>query len=180
MDRAADPLMRGLGFLLGVGLVVALFLLLVENVVRPVADPSRPTLPEAAAPAPAGEPLPAADSQVTPGQDREATAARTAEDEPPQPPEQSREARFERPAAASPPPDPPEPPVAARYLFWSPFRSEWAARGFATRLTSATAVPVAVIEEGRGTYRVGFDYRDEAQRRERVARIETITGLELE
>jgi hypothetical protein len=185
--------MRGLGFLLGVGLTVALFLLLVEDVVRPVtdppavvaesgdaADPSLPALPDAAAPAPASEPLPAADPGVTQEQYREVTAARTAEDETPQPPEQSRKPGFERPAAGTPPTGLPEPAAAGRYLFWSPFRSEWAARGFATRLTSATAVPVAVIEEGRATYRVGFDYRDEAQRRERVARIETITGLELE
>ncbi|MGD2113259.1 MAG: hypothetical protein PVI50_07725 [Gammaproteobacteria bacterium] len=195
MDRAADTLMRGLGFLLGVGLTVALFLLVVEGVGRPVAvavppaatdsnggaaDPSGAFAPEVAAPAPASESLPEGDTDEMPGEDREAAAAPTAEDEPPQPAVQPRKSGFGRPSTATLPRDLPEHPVAARYLFWSPFRSEWAARGFATRLTSATAVPVEVIEEGRGEYRVGFDYRDEAQRQERIARIQTITGLELE
>jgi hypothetical protein len=120
------------------------------------------------------------DSDDAPGQDRETTAGRTAEAGPLQAPAQPRKPWFESPSAATPPPELPELPVTGRHLFWSPFRSEWAARGFATRLTAATAVPVEVVEEGRGKYRVGFDYRDEAERRERAARIETITGLELE
>lgn len=67
-----------------------------------------------------------------------------------------------------------------RYLFWSPFRSEWAAQGFANRLAVATRVPVEVIEEGAGQYRVGFPYRNELERRERIEQIESITGLHLE
>ncbi|MGD2074446.1 MAG: hypothetical protein PVI91_07630 [Gammaproteobacteria bacterium] len=67
-----------------------------------------------------------------------------------------------------------------RYLFWSPFRSAWSARGFARRLTAATQVPVEVVDAGPGRYRVGFSYRDEAQRRVWISRIETITGLQLE
>jgi hypothetical protein len=69
---------------------------------------------------------------------------------------------------------------AGTYLFWSPFRSEWAARGFAGRLTSATQVPVEVINAGPGEYRAAFSYRDETERLARIERIETITGLELE
>lgn len=193
MDRAADTLMRGLGFLLGVSLTVALFLLLVKDVDRPIAvppvatetngdtaDPSVAFAPAVASPTPASESLPEEDTDEIPGEDREAAAASTAENALPQPPVQPRKPWFERSSAATPPPDLPQPPVAARYLFWSPFHSEWAARGFAARLTSATAVPVEVVEEGQGKYRVGFDYRDEAQRQERIARIQTITGLELE
>lgn len=67
-----------------------------------------------------------------------------------------------------------------RYLFWSPFRSEWAAQGFAGQLSLATDVPVEVVNEGPGKYRVGFSYQDETQRQALVSRIETITGLELE
>jgi hypothetical protein len=67
-----------------------------------------------------------------------------------------------------------------RYQFWSPFNSQWAAQGFAGRLTSATGVPVEVVVAGPGRYRVAFNYQDETQRLARVKRIETVTGLELE
>ena len=69
---------------------------------------------------------------------------------------------------------------ASSYLFWSPFRSAWAAAGFAGRLSAATDVPVEVVEAEPGSFRVGFRYRDEAERRARVDLIEAITGLELE
>ncbi len=66
------------------------------------------------------------------------------------------------------------------YLFWSPFRSEWAAQGFARRLTAATQVPVEVVAAGPRAYRVAFSYQDELQRQARIDRIQTITGLQLE
>jgi len=66
------------------------------------------------------------------------------------------------------------------HLFWSPFRSEWSARGFADRLTAATQVPVEVINAGPGEYRAAFSYQDETERLARIERIETITGLKLE
>jgi hypothetical protein len=66
------------------------------------------------------------------------------------------------------------------YTFWSPFRSVWAAQGFARRLTAATQVPVEVVNGGPGNYRVAFSYQDEQQRRTRMDRITTITGLTLE
>lgn len=66
------------------------------------------------------------------------------------------------------------------HLFWSPFRSEWSARGFAQRLSSATRVPVEVVNAGPGKYRVAFSYQDETERLARIERIETITGLNLE
>ena len=71
-----------------------------------------------------------------------------------------------------------EPPRS--HLFWDPFRSEPAARGFADRLSTATDVTVMVTEEGPANYRVGFSYRDDAERRALIERIETVTGLELE
>ena len=76
--------------------------------------------------------------------------------------------------------DPPDSGDAGTYLFWSPFRSEWAARGFAGRLTLATQVPVEVINAGPGEYRAAFSYQDETERLARIERIETITGLKLE
>lgn len=70
--------------------------------------------------------------------------------------------------------------MESRYLVWSPFRSAWAAEGFAQRLTEATGVPVEVITAGPGNYQVMFRYRDDGERLAMVERIETVTGLELE
>jgi hypothetical protein len=71
-------------------------------------------------------------------------------------------------------------PAVSRYRVWSPFRSEWAANGFARRLAMATDVPVEVVNESPGNYQVIFSYRDDGERQAMVERIETVTGLELE
>ena len=68
----------------------------------------------------------------------------------------------------------------SRYPVWTPFRSHWAAEGFARRLTLATDVPVEVINETPGHYQVVFRYRDEGERQTMVEQIEAVTGLELE
>jgi hypothetical protein len=68
----------------------------------------------------------------------------------------------------------------SRYPVWSPFRSEWAAQGFARRLTLATDVPVEVINAGADNYQVVFSYRDDSERQAIVTHIETVTGLELD
>jgi len=68
----------------------------------------------------------------------------------------------------------------SRYLVWTPFRSHWAAEGFARRLTLATDVPVEVVNETPGHYQVVFRYRDEGERQTMVEQIEAVTGLELE
>ena len=73
-----------------------------------------------------------------------------------------------------------EPAAVSRYLVWSPFKSEWAAQGFARRLTLATDVPVEVRNEGPGNFQVIFSYRDDSERQAMVRQIETVTGLELE
>jgi hypothetical protein len=70
--------------------------------------------------------------------------------------------------------------ATSTYLFWSPFRSEWAAQGFAGRLTASTQVPVEVVNAGPGNYQVAFSYQNETDRLARIERIETITGLKLE
>jgi hypothetical protein len=70
--------------------------------------------------------------------------------------------------------------AVSRYQVWSPFRSEWAANGFARRLALATDVPVEVVNESPGNYQVVFSYRDDRERQALVERIETVTGLELE
>jgi hypothetical protein len=84
------------------------------------------------------------------------------------------------PSEADLPPTGEAPPQGGRYLFWAPFRSEVAARGFAVRLSADTEVAVEVVAAGSGRYRVGFDYQDETERRALVNRIQVITGLELE
>ena len=76
--------------------------------------------------------------------------------------------------------DPGDVMTMSRYPVWSPFRSEWAANGFARRLVLATDVPVEVVNESPGNYQVVFSYRDDGERQALVERIETITGLELE
>ena len=70
--------------------------------------------------------------------------------------------------------------IRSRYRVWSPFHSKWAAEGFAQRLSQATAVPVEVVDAGKGSYQVVFSYRDDKEREMFVEQIETITGLELE
>ena len=68
----------------------------------------------------------------------------------------------------------------SRYQVWTPFRSEWAAQGFARRLALATDVPMEVVNEAPGSYQVIFNYRDDGERQTLVRHIETVTGLELE
>jgi len=70
--------------------------------------------------------------------------------------------------------------AVSRYQVWSPFRSEWAAQGFARRLALATDVPMEVVNEAPGSYQVVFNYRDAGERQTLVQHIESVTGLELE
>ena len=70
--------------------------------------------------------------------------------------------------------------MPSRYPVWTPFRSQWAAVGFARRLTLATDVPVEVINDAAGDYQVIFSYRDEGERQTMIRQIEAVTGLELE
>lgn len=65
------------------------------------------------------------------------------------------------------------------YVFWSPFRTEYAASGFAERLTHLTGLNFTVIKEGPGEYQVAFAYADEVERSAGLAMIETETGLRL-
>jgi len=68
----------------------------------------------------------------------------------------------------------------SRYPVWSPFRSKWAAQGFARRLTLATGVALEVTNQEPANYQVVFSYRDDQERQAMVTQIETVTGLELE
>jgi hypothetical protein len=66
------------------------------------------------------------------------------------------------------------------YPVWTSFRSEWAADGFARRLSRATDVPVEVVNDAPGDYRVVLPYRDEGEREDMIRQIEAVTGLELD
>jgi hypothetical protein len=184
-------MMRTIGFLSGVCLTVAAFLL----VARPwesqspqaVAEtPSTPTpeeLSRAAAaiaeevdvapPANASAPAVPAPQAAGTADSKTPSASIASAPEPAQQPD----VKAAAPVAASDREDSSEP---GSFLFWSPFRSAWAAEGFARRLTSATQVPVEVVDAGPGKYRVGFRYQNDTERLARISRIETITGLKLE
>jgi hypothetical protein len=183
--------MRTIGFLSGVCLTIAGFLLVLHLLdsqpPETVAETPLPPPPEAhsrVVAASAGqvdiEPPANASAQAVPAPQ----AVETADSETPvdgsasapQPPQQP-DIQAAAPVTASDREDSGE---SGSFLFWSPFRSVWAAEGFARRLTSATRVPVEVVDAGPGEYRVAFSYQDDTERLARINRIETITGLKLE
>jgi len=184
-------MMRTIGFLSGVCLTVAAFLLVVQNrenlPPETVAEIPPPPPPEelSGVVAPVAEPVdtgsPANESaQAVPAPQ----ANRTADSETPDggnasvpQPAQQLDVQAAAPVTASDREDSSE---SGSFLFWSPFRSVWAAEGFARRLTSATQVPVEVVDAGPGKHRVAFSYQDDTERLARINRIETITGLKLE
>ncbi len=74
-----------------------------------------------------------------------------------------------------------EPPGAADeslplQIVWSAFRSETSANGFAAMLQSQLSSPFTVIKSAPGHYEVGFYYKSEKVRAERLAAIEAITS----
>jgi hypothetical protein len=76
-------------------------------------------------------------------------------------------------------PLPPSEPPLRQHLFWSPFRSELSARGFANGIGQRSGLEIRVIRSAPMSYRLAFDYREEPQRLARSAQIETATGLDL-
>jgi len=190
VDGEAAAMTRAIGFLVGVLLMLGVFLLilstgnsptLVKEVVSSEAATNHVVTAPALAPAEA-EVVPvdhAVDSQVLPVTD---TAGPVEEDQQdvagnglaldPQ--------SWNQAVATHETDESSDAMTMSRYRVWSPFRSEWAANGFARRLVLATDVPVEVINESPGNYQVVFSYSDDGERQALVERIETITGLELE
>jgi hypothetical protein len=175
-------MMRIIGFVLGMGVAGAGCLLWLDpaGLWRPQPDPAiagppvqtandeRPDQALSADPnASTGAPAPPVFEGPPPG--AEATSSHEAMHLPP-----------DAPSEADLAPTGEAPSQGGRHLFWAPFRSEVAARGFAVRLSADTEVAVEVVAAGSGRYRVGFDYQDETERRALVNRIQVITGLELE
>jgi len=177
--------MRTIGFLSGVCLTIAGFLLVLHlhdsQPPETVVETPLPPPPEARSRVAAAS---AGQLDIEPPANASAQAVETADSETPvdgsasapQPPPQP-DIQAAAPVTASDREDSGE---SGSFLFWSPFRSVWAAEGFARRLTSATQVPVEVVDAGPGEYRVAFSYQDDTERLARINRIETITGLKLE
>lgn len=74
----------------------------------------------------------------------------------------------------------PEPvPEENWYAFWSPFRSEIAARGFVSKLQQTTGIDYRVVKVKTGVYEVAFAYVDDADIKDKLARISNATGLNM-
>jgi hypothetical protein len=84
-------------------------------------------------------------------------------------------------SATNPDPSPPIPAQAGIteqwQAVWSPFRSELSARGFSSRLTNQTGIPLEVIRESQGVYQVAFAYTDATMRDDLLVRLRSAAGL---
>ncbi|MGI9263444.1 MAG: hypothetical protein ACR2QU_00860 [Gammaproteobacteria bacterium] len=69
--------------------------------------------------------------------------------------------------------------IGSWHAFWTPFRSEASANGFAARLGRDTNREYRVIRTGPGEYRVAFFHVDDIDRRARLVEIEQVSGLKL-
>lgn len=65
------------------------------------------------------------------------------------------------------------------YAFWSPFRSEIAARGFVAKLQESTGIDYRVVKVKTGVYEVAFAYVDDADIEDKLSRISSATGLNM-
>lgn len=78
--------------------------------------------------------------------------------------------------------EPAVPQAEQVFVFWQPFRSRGSAQGFAQGLSARAEVPISVISEDTDAgrhYRVVLPYDSEAQRLERLAKLESTTRLEM-
>jgi hypothetical protein len=66
------------------------------------------------------------------------------------------------------------------HVFWSPFRSEIAARGFVARLESVTELDYRIAKVKTGVYQVSFAYGSDAELDSKLSQIRAATGLELQ
>jgi hypothetical protein len=184
MDGEAAAMTRASGFLVGALLMLGIFLLvlstaesptLVQEVVssKAASNPvvTAPVKVKAVAPVVASQVLPAAGTAGSEEENQQVTDGSGLALDP-----QS----WNQAIAAGETNDRGDAMAMSRYRVWTPFRSEWAANGFARRLVQATAVPVEVLNESPGNYQVFFSYRDDGERRAMIKHIETVTGLELE
>lgn len=86
---------------------------------------------------------------------------------------------FDNPdtSLAEPEPEPVE--SLQWYAFWSPFRSEIAARGFVTQLQRVTGLDYRVVKVKPGAYEVAFAYTDGDELTASLSQISRATGLDM-
>lgn len=65
------------------------------------------------------------------------------------------------------------------HAFWTPFRSEIAAKGFVRRLESVTGLDYRIVKVRNGVYQVTFSYLDDTERSTKLSQISAATGLDL-
>jgi hypothetical protein len=65
------------------------------------------------------------------------------------------------------------------YAFWSPFRSEIAAKGFVAKLQESTGLDYRVVRVKTGVYEVAFACTDDDDVQDKLARISNATGLDM-
>ena len=65
------------------------------------------------------------------------------------------------------------------HAFWSPFRSQIAAKGFVSQLEAVTGFDYRVVKVDNGVYEVAFAYGDDGERDQKLTTISAATGLEL-
>ena len=188
-------MIRLLGILIGASIATGILIVIVgipqlpETIDReddravlepPVELPPAETLPPDPQPVEADEPVPAspvADEPVpaAPVADEPVPAAPVADEPVMQPPvaaTSDREQVVQSESAADGEAD-------NWYAFWSPFRSEFAARGFMSQLQKTTGLDYRVVKQDAGVYEVAFAYTDDADVLQKLALIESATGLEL-
>jgi hypothetical protein len=69
--------------------------------------------------------------------------------------------------------------AVAWHAFWTPFRSEASAAGFARHLEKVTGLEYRVVKAGPGVYRVAFRHAGDDERTRRLLAIERASGLKL-
>ena len=75
--------------------------------------------------------------------------------------------------------NPGKPESSAKQFFWQPFELESRAKGFAGHIKEKSGVVCRLEKNKPGTYRVYFRYTDDADRRDKIQRIEN-TGVVLQ
>lgn len=65
------------------------------------------------------------------------------------------------------------------HTFWTPFRTEIAARGFVNRLENVTGIDYRVVKADTGVYQVAFAYAGTEELESKLEQITAATGLDL-
>jgi hypothetical protein len=65
------------------------------------------------------------------------------------------------------------------HAFWTPFRTEIAARGFVRRLERVTGLDYQILKMNRGEYQVAFAYGSDDELDAKLSQIAAATGLDL-